>query len=158
MISLIFEYFGELQISRWMFWRYGFSRFSSQLCLQNCIQVKFRDKSLYISLNSLGIAAAALILYIFSKKRLNSYFDPFLFSNCLILFSIAVKNGQKLLWKETLMIDLICVGRLIINPLNQLKSPVCHIMSVYSIWAMVYIGLLLVNWCGIASVLFSNAS
>ena len=69
-----------------------------------------------------------------------------------------MKNGQKLLEKETSMIDLLYLDRLIIGPLNQLKSPVCCIISVFSILAMMNIGLFLVNWYEIASVLFSNVN
>ena len=158
MISLILEYLGELQISRWMFCRYGLSGFSNQPFLQNCVQVKSRDGSSCISLDSPGIAAAALILYAFSKKRSNSCLDPSLLSSCLTLFSISVRNGRKLSGKATSMIDRVCLGRLIIGPLNQLESPVRRIMIVSSISAMVLIGLFLVNKSGIASVLLSNAS
>ena len=140
-----------------MFCKYGLSGFSNQPFLQNCVQVKSRDGSLYISLDSLGIAAAALILYAFSKKCSNSCLNPSLLSSCLTLFSISVKNGQKLSGKTTLMIDLVCLGKLIIGPLNQLESPMRRIMIVSSILAIVRIGLFLVNRYRIALVLLSNA-
>ena len=59
--------------------------FSNQLFLQNCVQVKSSHGLLYINFDSPGIATIALILYIFSKKRLNlfiasSYFISFFIS------------------------------------------------------------------------------
>ena len=157
MISLILKYLGELQISRWIFCGYGLSGFSNQPFLQNCVQVKSRDRSLCISLDSSGIAAAALILYVFSKKCLNSCLNPSLLSSYLTLFSIFVRNGQKLSRKVTSMIDLVCLDRLIIGLFNQLESPVRRIMIVSSISPMMLIGLFMVNKSGIASVLLSNA-
>lgn len=139
-----------------MFCKYGLSGFSNQLFLQNCVQVKSRDGLLCISLDSLGIAAVALILYVFSKKRSNSCLNPSLLSSYLTLFSISVRNGQKLSRKATSIIDLIYLDRLIIGLLNQLESLVYYIMIISSILTMVWIRLFLVNRCGIASVLLSN--
>ena len=141
-----------------MFCRYGLSGFSNQLFLQNCVQVKSRDRSSCISLDSPEIETAALILYTFSKKHSNSCLDLSFLSSCLTLFSISGRNGRKLSGKTTSMIDLVCLSRLIIGPLNQLEFPVRRIMIVSSISAMVLIGLFLVNKSGIASVLLSNAS
>ena len=158
MIFLILKYLDELQISHWMFCRYGLSDFSNQPFLQNCVQVKSRDLSSYISLDSPGIAVATLILYVFLKKRLNSCLNPSLLSSCSTLFSISIKNDRKLSEKATSMINLVYLGRLIIGPLNQLESPVRCIMIVSSILALMRIGLFLVNRCEIALFLLNNTS
>ncbi len=128
--------------------------FSNQPFLQNCVQVKSSDGSSCINLDRPGIAAAALILYAFSKKCLNL----FIASSCFNLLSIFVRYRRKSLGNKTLMINLVCAVILIIGPLNQFESPVHCIISVSSISAMVRIGLLLIDRLGMNSVLLSNAS
>lgn len=56
------------------------------------------------------------------------------------------------------MIDLVYVGMLIIGLLNQFKSPVRRIISIFGISAMVWIGLLLFDRLEMNSVLLSNTS
>ncbi len=128
--------------------------FSNQPFLQNWVQVKSSDGSSYINLDRPGIAAAALILYAFSKKRSNL----FIASSYFNLFSISVRYRRKLLGYETLMVDLVYAGMLIIGPLNQFESPVRRIISVSSILVMVRIGLLSIDRVGMNSVLLSNTS
>lgn len=52
--------------------------------------------------------------------------------------------------------DLVCFGKLIIGPLNQLKSPVYLIISISRISAIMWIGLPPVIQRKIALALFNN--
>lgn len=88
-ISLTIKYFAELYISNWRFSKLGFSKFFNQLFMQNWVYIKSSGGSLYINLDSPGIAVATLILYIFLRKHFNSYFNPT--SSCFIFFSISIR-------------------------------------------------------------------
>lgn len=92
----------------------------------------------------------------FQKKYLNLNLNLSLLSNYLILLSIFIRNGLKISEKNPPIIDFVYLYRWIICLLNQLAFLVYYIMRVSSIFVIVQIRLLLVNWYRIASVLFSN--
>lgn len=89
------------------------------------------------SLDRHKIMVAALILYTFSKKRLNLCFKSA--NSYFILSFFSIMYCQKISKNNTLIIDFIYPSKQIINLLNKWKSSICHIISISNILAIILI-------------------